>query len=454
MLTLLAFIVAIGILIAIHEYGHYAMAVACKVKVLRFSVGFGPKAWGWTSKKSGTEFVLAWLPLGGYVKMLDEREGPVDPSERHLAFNVQPVGKRAAIVAAGPIANLLLAVCLYAIVNWTGVQQFLPVLSQPLPGSVAAQAGWEAGDRVERVGFENEALEPVQSFDELRWWLTRAALAQRNLQVELTDAQGVPINSVLRLEQLNIQQADESLFRQIGVLAPYSPATIGAVSPDGAAYAAGVQENDRVLQVDQTPITDAAQLRDWIRRSGHSGTSQPQNWLIERDGQQLSLKVQPKVVQDGELSIGRVGAMIGTIPASTLVHYDFFDGIARGITRTWEVSVLTLKMMGKILIGEASLKNLSGPITIADYAGKSAALGLTSFLLFLAVVSISLGVLNLLPIPILDGGHLMYYLWESITGKAVTEVWMDRLQRVGFSVLMLMMSIAVFNDVARLVGLG
>jgi regulator of sigma E protease len=451
-LTLLAFVVAIGILIAIHEYGHYAMAVACKVKVLRFSVGFGPKAWGWTSKKSGTEFVLAWLPLGGYVKMLDEREGPVDPAERHLAFNVQPVGKRAAIVAAGPLANLLLAVLLYATVNWTGVQQFLPVLSQPLPGSIAAQAGWEAGDRVERIGFENEDLEPVQSFDALGWWLTRAALAQRNVQVELSDAQGRPINSLLRLDQVNIEQADATLFRQIGVLAPYSPATIGAVSSDGAAAAAGVQENDRVLQVDQTPITDAAQLRDWIRRSGSSGASQPQNWLVERGGQSVILTVQPKVVQEGDVNIGRVGAMIGAVPASTIVHYGFMEGLAHGISRTWEVSVLTLKMMGKIVIGEASLKNLSGPITIADYAGKSAALGLASFLLFLAVVSISLGVLNLLPIPILDGGHLMYYLWESITGKAVTEVWMDRLQRVGFSVLMLMMSIAVFNDVARLVG--
>jgi regulator of sigma E protease len=452
MLTLVAFIVAIGVLVAIHEYGHYAMAVACRVKVLRFSVGFGPRAFGWTSKKSGTEFVVSWLPLGGYVKMLDEREGEVPAAERHLAFNVQPVSRRAAIVAAGPVANLLLAILLYAVVNWSGVQQFVPVLSQPLAGSLAAQAGWSAGDTVQRIGYEDETLQPLTTFDDLRWWMTRAALAQRNVQVELIDREGVLFTSILPLSQLNVEQADATLFQDIGVMAPYSPATIGAVSSDGAAAAAGVQEGDRVVQVNQTPVVDAAQLRDLIRRSAISGTAQPQSWLVERQGRTIELTVQPKPVQDGEATIGRVGAMIGAVPASVWVHYGFIDGIQRATVRTWEVSVLTLKMMGKILIGEASLKNLSGPITIADYAGKSAALGLTPFLLFLAVVSISLGVLNLLPLPVLDGGHLMYYLWESVTGKAVSELWMERLQRVGISLLMLMMSIAVFNDVARLVG--
>ena len=452
MLTIAAFIVAIGLLVAIHEFGHYAMAVACGVKVLRFSVGFGPRLAGWTSPRSGTEFVVACLPLGGYVKMLDEREGEVPAAERHLAFNVQPLRKRAAIVAAGPIANLLLAVVLYASVNWTGVQQFLPVLSKPVSGSIAAEAGWTGGETVQRVGYEGEELVAISSFDDFRWWLTRAALAKRNLQVELLDKRGSAFTSLLPLEKLNVQHADATLFRDIGILSPYSPPVIGSLLEGGAAKEAGIQVDDRVLRVNQTEVVDAAQLREMIRQSGSTGAVQAQTWLLERGQRQIVLQVQPKIEMDGEYFIGRVGAAIGAMPASVQVRYGVWEGTQRAVARTWEVSVLTLEMMGKILTGNASLKNLSGPITIADYAGKSAALGLTQYVVFLALISISLGVLNLLPLPVLDGGHLMYYLWESVTRKAVSEVWMERLQRVGLSVLLLMMSIAVFNDVTRLVG--
>jgi regulator of sigma E protease len=384
--------------------------------------------------------------------MLDEREGEVSAADRHLAFNVQPLRKRAAIVAAGPIANLLLAVLLYAGVNWTGVEQYLPVLSKPLAGSLAAQAGWSGGDSVERVGFEGDAVVAIDSFEDFRWWLTRAALAHRNLQVELKTSQGTAFTSVLPLEKLNIQDADATMFRDIGILAPYSPAVLSSLLAESAATEAGLQAGDRVLRVNEVEVVDAGHLRELIRASGKTGTVQVQNWYVDRGGRTLQLPVQPRVEQDGAGFIGRVGAAIGAVPASVQVHYGVFEGLQRALVRTWEVSVLTLDMMGKIATGNASLKNLSGPITIADYAGKSAAMGVSQFMVFLALISISLGVLNLLPLPVLDGGHLMYYLWEWVTGKAVSEWWMERLQRVGLSVLLLMMSIAVFNDVTRLMG--
>jgi regulator of sigma E protease len=407
---------------------------------------------GWTSPKSGTEFVIGLLPLGGYVKMLDEGEGPVLAAERSKAFNTQTLKVKTAIVLAGPVANLLFAVALYAGVNWMGVEETQAILAKPVAGSVAASAGLGGGERVLRVGFQGEDLQPVASFENFRWWLTRAALAQRNLQLEFVKDQtgGATQHTVLALENIDARNADAQMFRNIGVTGPYSTALLGDLSPGSAAVQSGLEPGDLVLKVDQTPIADAAQLRELIRASGHSGAVQAQVWHIVRAGAPLTLTVLPKLEHDGGLSIGRLGAMIGTAPARVHVRYGLWDGLTMALTRTWEVSALTLKMMGKIVIGEASLKNLSGPITIADYAGKSASMGITSFVVFLALISISLGVLNLLPIPVLDGGHLMYYLWESLTGRPVSELWMERLQKGGMVVLLLMTSVAVFNDITRL----
>ncbi|MDP3654325.1 MAG: RIP metalloprotease RseP [Rhodoferax sp.] len=456
MQTVAAFIFAIGILVAVHELGHYGVAVACGVKVLRFSVGFGPRLLGWTSARSGTEFVVGLLPLGGYVKMLDEREGAVLPHERARAFNVQPVRIRAAIVAAGPLANLIFAVVLYSWVNWSGVEQAQAVLSRPAVASIAARAGLVGGEQVRRVAFDGDSLKEVVSFEDFRWWLTRAALAHRNLQVEYVapgrDAHGEVRQVVLDIAGMDTHHADVQMFRSIGILGPFSQARLGDLAEAGAAKQAGLQSGDWVLRVDQLEIVDAGQLRDLIRASGSSGTAGSQAWLVERAGTRLTIAVSPKVEREGDVAVGRVGAYIGAQPAMKTVRYGPSDGVERAITRTWEVSVLTLNMMGQILTGDASLKNLSGPLTIADYAGKSAAVGFTPFVIFLALISISLGVLNLLPLPVLDGGHLMYYLWELLTGKPVSESWMERFQKLGLAVLLLMMTVAIFNDVMRLVG--
>ncbi len=457
MLTVVAFIVALGLLIAVHEYGHYRVAVACGVKVLRFSVGFGKTLYRWqpANQKHGqnTEFVVGAFPLGGYVKMLDEREGPVAPAERHLAFNNQPLRSRAAIVAAGPAANLLLAVLLYALVNWYGVQEPKPVLATPVAASIAQEAGLRAGDVVQRAGFDGEAMEPVKSFESLRWMLTRGALDGRDvrLQVGRTE-EGVSREVVLALSRLESRDADARLFRRIGILGPWTQPVIGDVMPASAAEKSGLRKGDVVLFAGDVAVADGAQLRELIRGSVQDGKPRASVWRVQRQGQLVSVDVMPDLRQDGAGMVGRIGAYVGAPPELVTVRLGPLEGLWAGAVRTWEVSILTLRMMGKMVIGEASIKNLSGPLTIADYAGKSASLGLTQYIVFLALISVSLGVLNLLPLPVLDGGHLMYYLWEGVTGKSVSDAWMQRLQRGGVALLMVMMSIALFNDVTRLFG--
>ena len=457
MLTLVAFVAALALLIAVHEYGHYRVAVACGVKVLRFSIGFGKTLYAWQPKRQkanqATEFVIAAFPLGGYVKMLDEREGPVAPEERHLAFNTQPLRSRVAIVAAGPVANLLLAVLLYAFVNWYGVQEPKPILASPVAGSVAEQAGLRGAEQVERAGFDGEALRPLRSFEELRWLLTRGALDGRDVRLQLAPSgRGTGSEVVLALSRIESREADAQLFRKVGIGGPWTAPVIGDVMPSGAAERAGLRQGDRVLAVGATPVVDGQQLRELIRSGGSAGQGSRQTWRLERAGRTLELPVQPDRVTDGDKTTGRIGAFVGGPPEMVTMRHGPVAGLWKGVERTWEVSVLTLRMMGRMVIGDASLKNLSGPLTIADYAGKSASMGLTQYLVFLALISVSLGVLNLLPLPVLDGGHLMYYLWEAVTGKSVSDAWMDRLQRGGIAVLLVMMSIALFNDVTRLFG--
>ena len=456
MLSLLAFVVALGLLIAIHEYGHYRVAVACGVKVLKFSIGFGKPLYTWRCAGKPTEFSISALPLGGYVKMLDEREGPVDVAERHLAFNNQPLRSRAAVVAAGPIANLLLAALLYSVVNWGGIEEPKAVLATPVAESLAARAGLVGGEWVAQAAFNDEPLEDVRSFTDLRWRLTQGALTGQNLRLVVTAHQGPTRELLLPLSQLDASEVDARLYRSIGLMGPLTQPLIGAVMEGGAAAKAGLQLGDLVLRINDRPVTDGLQLREMIRASAStSGVGQgvsPQAWLIERAGQILTLMVTPQVQIEADLPVAKIGAFVGSAPALVSVRYGFFEGLWGGVVRTWDVSVLTLQMLGKMLVGEASLKNLSGPLTIADYAGQSAALGRASYLMFLALISVSLGVLNLLPLPVLDGGHLMYYLWEAVTGRGVSDVWMTRLHRGGLAILLMLMTIALFNDLQRLLG--
>jgi regulator of sigma E protease len=452
--TVLAFLLTLGVLIVVHEYGHYRVAVACGVKVLRFSVGFGRVLWRRQRDRDATEFVVCALPLGGYVRMLDEREATVPAHELHRAFNRQSLWARTAIVSAGPLANLALAVLLYAGAHLIGVVEPKAVLSTPPAGSLLEAAGARGGDWVRSWSSDGQDWQELSSLTELRWQITQASLRGETLHLIVSDLSGHGQRQLrVDLARLGSREIDASTLKAIGLGPAFSEPVLGEVKAGGPAAAAGLLKGDRVLAIDGVPMADAFSVRDRIMKAVVKGAPVEQHWRVDRAGRELELPVRPRLISEGGREFGRIDAFVGPPPEMVTVRRGPMDALWLGVQRTWDVSALTVRMLGRMLVGEASLKNLSGPLTIADYAGQSVQQGLSYYLAFLALVSVSLGVLNLLPLPMLDGGHLMYYAFEAVTGRPISDLWLARLQRGGIALLLMMMSVALFNDVARLLGL-
>ena len=444
--TILWFLVAIGVLVVVHEFGHYVAARLAGVKVLRFSVGFGKPVFSRRFGPDQTEWSLSPLPFGGYVKMLDEREGDVPAADAHRSFNRASVWRRIGIVVAGPLANFLLAIVFYWALFLHGLPAMKPLIGEPPAGTPAAHAGLTAGDEIRRINGTD-----TPSFQDVRLTLLRAGVAGEPLVLELADGRSVQLDA----PAMQTENLDQDTLRPLGIVR-YDPAiapVIGTLLPDGAATRAGFQTGDRLLAVNGKPVESWQGWVDVIRQ--HPGKALRIEY--QRQGRTDVLTVTPDAVDEGSQRVGKIGAgpkVDEAVFASlmTEVSYGPLDALWQGAVKTWDMSVFTLEMMGRMVVGQVSWKNLSGPLTIADYAGQSAALGWISFVGFLALVSVSLGVLNLLPIPMLDGGHLMYYVAEVLTGRPVSERTMEIGGRVGMTLLLLLMSFALFNDLQRLLG--
>jgi len=450
MITILAILFALAFLIGIHEFGHYRVAKACGVKVLRFSLGFGRVIARW--KPAETEFTISAIPLGGYVRMLDERDpdsGPIAPEERHRAFNNRPLMQRVAIVAAGPAANLALAVLLLAATAWIGSQEPRALLGTQAAGSLADKAGLRAGDFVSATAVDGGAWREVRSLSELQGRVLEASMDGTALKLEVSDPQGHGRRELsLDTAALAGKELDASTARQLSLRGWVEP-LIHQVTADSAAAQAGLQAGDRVLSIDGVTQTDESAVREVILRAVDGGQARAMHWLVERQGQAIELTVTPRLVEEAGKQLPRVGVLFRNQLQMTEVRYGFGEGLAYGARRTWDLASLTVRMIGRMLVGKASVKNISGPITMAEYAGQAAQAGLVVYIGYLALISVSLGVLNLLPLPMLDGGLLMYYLFEGLSGRPVSERAQQKLQRVGVVVLMLMMGLALFNDVTR-----
>jgi regulator of sigma E protease len=448
--TILAFAFALGALIVVHEYGHYLVARLCNVKVLRFSVGFGRVIWLRRYGRDQTEWAISAFPLGGYVKMLDEREGEVAPQDLARAFNRQSVYRRCVIVAAGPVANFLLAIALYWLIYMHGIPGLSPVIGAVAPGSPAAAAQFAPGEILVKIGTR-----AVATWQDARWVLLKHAVEKSVAVVEVRSERNEIAWRKLDLSQFASAGLDGDFLRALGFtrLAPPLPPVIGQVLPGGAAERGGLRAGDEIVTINGAAVT----RWDEVVATVSGNPARELVFVVRRDAAgTVRIAVTPDAVLENGERIGRIGAA-ARIDRETLqkyvveVRYPPLASLGQALERTWDTSVFSLKMLGKMITGEVSLKNLSGPLTIADYAGQSARVGWLSYLVFLALISISLGVLNLLPIPLLDGGHLMYYMVEIFKGSPVSDKAIEVGQRVGIAVLFTLMAFALYNDINRLI---
>ena len=446
--TVFYFILVIGILVAFHEFGHFWVARKLGVKVLRFSIGFGKVLFRYQKAEKQTEYVLSAIPLGGYVKMVDEREGPVSKEDLPFAFNRQALWKRTAIVAAGPIFNLLLAIALFWVVFMTGETGLKPIIGPAVEGTLAAQADFVKGEEIQKVNGKK-----IRTWTDALTALFASALEggqEVEIEVRNFDDETV-IRTLVIPEQLDLEP--EQLYERIGLI-PWTPEiepVVGTVLENGAAASAGLKTGDLIISADGIQMEEWMQWVDYVR----SHADIPINLLVERDGVRLQLNITPAKIETEQESIGKIGAAVKVpeqLIESMQVEYSLppVAALMAACDKTWFYSVATLKLMGFMLTGRAPVENLSGPISIAQYAGQSANMGLTYFLKFLAMVSISLGVLNLLPIPVLDGGHLMFYVVEAIKGSPVSEKAQIFFQNIGVALLITLMVVATFLDIERL----
>lgn len=442
-----AFVVALGILITVHEFGHFWVARRLGVKVLRFSIGFGKPLWSRRVGQDGMELVIGAFPLGGYVKMLDENEGEVPEAEAQRSFNRQKVWKRMAIVVAGPLFNFIFAILAYWAIYMVGVDGIQPVVGKVVEGSIAEKAGFHAGDRILSIDGKE-----VQSWDHRRLYLFQRALDRARMTIEVKNDRGEVKRLELDLSSLSPQEVDSSLLeRGVGLIGymPQALPVIGAMEP-GPAQRAGMEIGDRLVEINSKPVNSWEDLVALVSRS----PGKPVQIVVERQGARLNFTMTPEAVEQGGETIGRINIrpQFGEIPDDMRVKVRFGAGqaLAEGWNNTWMMSALTLEMLYRMLKLEVSPRNISGPITIAQYAGYSAKIGIEQFVLFLAVISISLGVLNLLPIPVLDGGHLMYYIIEAVKGSPLPERVMVWGQQVGVAMLIALMVLAFYNDLTRI----
>jgi regulator of sigma E protease len=444
--TILSFLVTVGVLVVIHEYGHYWVAKRLDVKILRFSVGFGRVLWVRRRGPDQEEWAVSAVPLGGYVKMLDEREGVVRASEAHRAFNRKSVLARILIVLAGPAANFLLALLLYWALFVTGLPGMKPVLGDPPRNTPAAAAGIVNGDTLRSV-----ADEPVFTWTDVRWMLLKEAVKREKVLVELQGANGTHSTRELDLSGLTKDDLDRDFLGKLGLRMLRFPAEFGNIVPGSAAERAGFRTGDRVVAISGRPITSWNEFVTEV-------SANPGKLLVfevERGGQRLEIRATPdRAPEDarrGRLGVESSEAMKREYERmTTTVRYGPVEALGKAANKVYDLSAFSIKMLGRMIVGDVSWKNLSGPITIADYAGQSAQLGWMTYLGFLALVSVSLGVLNLLPIPLLDGGHLVYYLAEIVMRRPVSERVMEIGQRFGLALLLGLTFFAFYNDLNRL----